>query len=82
MSMNKPAINSEWTGWDGLYKVVGFKVIHTGQTGVELVRFIKTRKAWAKTPVCFSYLDEVTDTKEYGTSPQFFTIFTASGEHS
>ncbi|KKK73961.1 hypothetical protein LCGC14_2888580, partial [marine sediment metagenome] len=30
--MNKPAINSEWTGWDGLYKVVGFKVIHTGQT--------------------------------------------------
>ena len=81
--MNKPAINSEWTGWDGLYKVVGFKVIHTGQTGVELVRFIKARQAWAKTPVCFSYLDEAADTKEYSlTSPQFFTIFTASGEHS
>ncbi len=75
--MNKPAINSEWTGWDGLYKVVGFKVINTGQTGVELVRFIKTRKAWAKTPVCFSYLDEAADTKEHSlTSPQFFTIFT------
>jgi len=58
--MNKPELNSEWKGtkgYTGTYKVVGFKTIWNGRHGVELVRFIKSRNAWATTPHCFSYLD-------------------------
>ena len=55
----KPELNSEWI-WnaDGqTYKVVGSKTMESGRTGIELVRFIKTRGAWATTPKVFSYME-------------------------
>jgi len=74
-----PAIDSIWTrNCDNQnYRVVGYKEVnvHTDnpRIGVELVRFIKSRNEWAKTPQVFTYL-QGEDQYDF-----FYNAFTYSG---
>ena len=58
MTTNKPELNSIWTrkADNQQYKVVGYKNMPSGRLGIEVVRFIKSRDSWAKTPVVFTYV--------------------------
>ena len=71
-----PALNSTWVcGFDKqTYKVVGFKTINGGRVGVEIVRFIKSRGAWAKTPVCCTYLNTEIGERDYDHFYKWFPL--------
>ena len=48
-----------------LHKITGFKAYDSGETGIETVRFIKTRGGWAKHPKAWVTIEDISRNPEF-----------------